>query len=119
MLEDKAGNIWFGSADAGACRYDGKTFTNFSATKPRLGYQLGRARRLPANDQTSAIAKGEAVSEMSKSIWSVFQDKLAIFDVRHTHAYARVLEPCGLKITDHRSLGARWVPTRLVAAIKP
>ncbi|MHC4416625.1 MAG: two-component regulator propeller domain-containing protein [Planctomycetota bacterium] len=32
MLEDKAGNIWFGSADAGACRYDGKTFTNFSAT---------------------------------------------------------------------------------------
>ena len=34
MLEDKAGNIWFGSADAGACRYDGKTFTNFSATEP-------------------------------------------------------------------------------------
>ena len=34
MLEDKAGNIWFGSADAGACRYDGKTFTNFSATNP-------------------------------------------------------------------------------------
>ncbi len=31
-LDDKAGNIWFGSADAGACRYDGKTFTNFSAT---------------------------------------------------------------------------------------
>jgi hypothetical protein len=34
MLEDKAGNIWFGSADAGACRYDGKTFTKFSATIP-------------------------------------------------------------------------------------
>jgi len=29
--EDKAGNIWFGSVDAGACRYDGRTFTNFSA----------------------------------------------------------------------------------------
>jgi hypothetical protein len=33
MLEDTAGNIWFGSVDAGACRYDGKTFTNFSATE--------------------------------------------------------------------------------------
>jgi ligand-binding sensor domain-containing protein len=62
MLEDKAGNIWFGSADAGACRYDGKTFTNFSATNPpRLP---ARPAQAPANDQTSAIAKGEAVSEM-------------------------------------------------------
>jgi hypothetical protein len=43
--------------------------------------------------------------------------KLAIVDVRH--AYARELEACGLKINDHRSLGACWVPTRLVAAIKP
>ena len=34
MLEDKAGDIWFGSADAGASRYDGKTFTKFSATAP-------------------------------------------------------------------------------------
>jgi ligand-binding sensor domain-containing protein len=60
MLEDKAGNIWFGSADAGACRYDGKTFTNFSATNPpRLP---ARPAQAPANDQTSAIAKGEAVS---------------------------------------------------------
>ncbi len=30
ILEDKAGNIWFGSVDAGLCRYDGKTFTNLS-----------------------------------------------------------------------------------------
>ena len=73
MLEDKAGNIWFGSADAGACRYDGKTFTNFSATNPPRF--PARPAQAPANDQTSAIAKGEAVSEMSKSIWSVFQDK--------------------------------------------
>jgi ligand-binding sensor domain-containing protein len=107
MLEDKAGNIWFGSADAGACRYDGKTFTNFSATNPpRLP---ARPAQAPANDQTSAIAKGEAVSEMSKSIWSVFQDKLAIVDVRHTHAYARELEACGLKITD-RSAVSGWRP---------
>ena len=34
MGEDKAGNIWFGTVNAGACRYDGKTFTNSSATAP-------------------------------------------------------------------------------------
>ncbi len=52
--------------------------------------------------------------------------KLAIADIRHTHAYASELEACGLKITDHRSLGVRfwygagpWAATRLVAAIKP
>ena len=66
MLEDKSGNIWFGSVDAGACRYDGKTFTHFSATVPAS---------LPANDHHATIAKGETVSEMSKSIWIIFQDK--------------------------------------------
>ena len=45
--------------------------------------------------------------------------KLAILDVRHTRAYARELEACGLKITDHRSLGGLWVAARLVVAIKP
>jgi arsenite methyltransferase len=52
--------------------------------------------------------------------------KLMIADVRHTGAYARELEACGLKITDRRSLGVRfwcaagpWAATRLVAAIKP
>jgi SAM-dependent methyltransferase len=52
--------------------------------------------------------------------------KLAIADIRHTRAYASELEACGLKITERRSLGARfwyaagpWEATRLVAAIKP
>src|SRR3954471_20262104 len=31
ILEDKNGNIWFGTRDHGVCRYDGKTFTNFTA----------------------------------------------------------------------------------------
>ena len=34
MLEDRDGNIWFGSVDAVLCRYDGKTFMDFSATVP-------------------------------------------------------------------------------------
>jgi hypothetical protein len=51
---------------------------------------------------------------------------LAIADIRYTRAYSSELEACGLKITDRRSLGARfwygagpWAATRLVAAIKP
>ena len=46
-------------------------------------------------------------------------DKLTIVDVRHTHAYARQLEACGLKNTGHRSLGGIWSAARLVTAIKP
>ena len=52
--------------------------------------------------------------------------KLVIADIRHTPAYARELEACGLTITERRSLGVRfwygagpWTATRLVAAIKP
>lgn len=30
MIEDKAGNIWFGTRNVGLYRYDGKTFTRFS-----------------------------------------------------------------------------------------
>jgi ligand-binding sensor domain-containing protein len=30
MLEDKNGNIWIGTRDQGACRFDGKTFTRFA-----------------------------------------------------------------------------------------
>ncbi|MES2681237.1 MAG: two-component regulator propeller domain-containing protein [Bacteroidota bacterium] len=29
MMEDKEGNIWFATRDHGACRYDGKIFTDF------------------------------------------------------------------------------------------
>jgi ligand-binding sensor domain-containing protein len=73
MLEDKAGNIWFGSVDAGACRYDGKTFTNFSATdRPSAPTN---PQTPPRNEHKSTMAKGAPVSELSKSIWSVFQDK--------------------------------------------
>lgn len=30
ILEDKTGNIWIGTRDQGACRYDGKSFTRFT-----------------------------------------------------------------------------------------
>jgi ligand-binding sensor domain-containing protein len=30
VLEDKSGNMWFGTNGAGICRYDGSTFTHFT-----------------------------------------------------------------------------------------
>lgn len=30
IIEDRAGNIWFGTRNVGLYRYDGKTFTEFS-----------------------------------------------------------------------------------------
>jgi ligand-binding sensor domain-containing protein len=30
IVEDKDGNIWFGTRNTGLCRYDGKSFTNFT-----------------------------------------------------------------------------------------
>ena len=33
IFEDKAGNIWFAS-DYGVCRYDGKSFTDNSQSRP-------------------------------------------------------------------------------------
>jgi ligand-binding sensor domain-containing protein len=47
IAEDKAGNLWFGTIDAGAWRYDGKTLTNFT-TRDGLG---------------------------SDSIWTLYKDK--------------------------------------------
>ncbi|MEE9394846.1 MAG: two-component regulator propeller domain-containing protein [Planctomycetota bacterium] len=35
MFEDKAGNIWFGSAGDGVCRFDGKTFSSFPEATSR------------------------------------------------------------------------------------
>lgn len=47
--------------------------------------------------------------------------RLVITDVRHTRAYGRELEACGLKVTERRSLGGRFwyaAALRLVAAVK-
>jgi ligand-binding sensor domain-containing protein/signal transduction histidine kinase len=33
IIEDKTGNLWFGTSGGGVSRYDGKTFTNFSTAQ--------------------------------------------------------------------------------------
>ena len=47
IAEDKTGNLWFGTIDAGAWRYDGKSLTNFTV-KDGLG---------------------------SNAIWTIYKDK--------------------------------------------
>jgi len=40
-LEDRSGNIWFGTIGAGVYRYDGKTFTNFTTKEGLAGDRIG------------------------------------------------------------------------------
>jgi ubiquinone/menaquinone biosynthesis C-methylase UbiE len=79
---------------------------------------------LAIHNVTGADERAKAVREAARVLKK--GSKLAIADIMYTRAYARELEACGLKITERRSLGARfwygagpWAATRLVAAIKP
>jgi SAM-dependent methyltransferase len=60
-----------------------------------------------------AVERAKALREAARVLKK--GGKLAIADIRHTRAYARELEACGLKITERRSLRGLF---RLVAAIK-
>jgi len=41
VLEDKAGNLWFGTIGAGVYRYDGKSFTNFTTEEGLAHDRIG------------------------------------------------------------------------------
>jgi len=45
ILENKNGNLWFGTRNHGICRYDEKTFTNFTE-KEGLGNTNDKSRIL-------------------------------------------------------------------------
>lgn len=40
ILEDSKGNIWFGSNTSGICKYDGKSFTHYTAREGFTGLQI-------------------------------------------------------------------------------
>ena len=90
------------------------------STTARSTWWSARWRSTTCPPRAIAQVAGEAARVLKKG------GKLAIADIRHTRGYAGELEACGLKITERRSLGARfwfgcgpWTATRLVAAIKP
>ena len=104
----------------------------------RVELHTADMRQLPFDDQSFdvivsslAIHNVPGVAERAKALREAARvlkpgGKLLIADVRHTRAYARDLEACGLKITGRRSLGVRfwfaagpWAATRLVEATKP
>jgi arsenite methyltransferase len=79
---------------------------------------------LAIHNVPSAPERARALAEAARVLKT--GGRLLIADIRHTAVYARELEACGLTITAHRSLGARfwyafrpWAATRLVAATKP
>ena len=60
ILEDKNGNIWFGTKK-GACRYDGKTFTNIP---------------IVANSGSNLYSSSSSIDPNGKNaVWSMLQDK--------------------------------------------
>jgi arsenite methyltransferase len=78
---------------------------------------------LAIHNVSSAGERARALREAARVLKK--SGKLTIADIRYTRAYASELEACGLKITDRRSLGARfwyaagpWAATRVVTAIK-
>lgn len=58
MLQDKMGNIWFGTQDEGVIQYNGKTFTEFLANEGPLG-----------NDGFHHVAIFNMYQEKSGNIW--------------------------------------------------
>jgi streptogramin lyase len=63
ILEDKSGNIWIGT-DAGACRFDGKTFTTVPITANNNPFNLN-------NSSPISIS-------IKNNVWSMMQDKHGI-----------------------------------------
>ena len=103
----------------------------------RIELHTADMRRLPFEDgsfdvvvSSLAIHNVTGAGERAKALREAARvlkrgGKLAIADIRFTNAYAAELAACGLKVTDRRSLGARFwygnpmAATRLVAATKP
>ena len=61
ILEDKTGNIWFGTED-GVCRYDGKTFTG-------IPFAVTNGSNYHSYDSPNNRAS------VKNTVWCIFQDK--------------------------------------------
>jgi cyclopropane fatty-acyl-phospholipid synthase-like methyltransferase len=131
-------DIWSTMDQSGNAEHVTRQNAELEGVSERVELHSADMRELPFDDgsfdvvvSSLAIHNVSGADERAKALREAARvlkkdGKLAIADIRYTRAYARELEACGLKITDRRSLGARfwyaagpWAATRLVAAIKP
>jgi arsenite methyltransferase len=131
-------DVWSATDQSGNAEEVTRKNAALESVAERVELHTADMRRLPFDDgsfdvvvSSLAIHNVPGAGERAKALREAARvlkpdGKLAIADIRHTRAYARELEACGLKITERRSLGSRfwygagpWAATRLVAAIKP
>lgn len=97
-LQDRAGNLWFGTTGEGVYRYDGKSFTNFT-TKDALNSNtvwsiledragdiwFGTAAGVCRYDGKTftripiSVTNGSSLYPAENSAWSIMQDKSGMF----------------------------------------
>jgi arsenite methyltransferase len=130
-------DVWSAKDQSGNAEQATRRNADLEGVADRVELHTADMRQLPFEDGSfdvvvSSLAihnvpgAGERARALREAARVLKKDgKLAIADIRYTRAYASELEACGLKITDRRSLGARfwyaagpWAATRLVAAIK-
>ena len=131
-------DVWSATDQSGNAEQVTRRNAALEGVAERVELHTADMRQLPFDDgsfdvvvSSLAIHNISGASERAKALREAARvlkkgGKLLIADIRHTRAYAGDLEACGLKITEHRSLGVRfwyaagpWAATRLVAAIKP
>lgn len=105
MLEDKHGNIWFGTRNAGVCKYDGQSYPDGKAGFTRYGEQEGLH-----GDRVVAIQE-DHTGQMWFSTWG---EGISTFDGR---SFTRYTTKQGLPdnfvhaLTKDKS-GQLWLGTR-------
>jgi arsenite methyltransferase len=131
-------DVWSATDQSGNAEEVTRKNAALEGVAERVELHTADMRRLPFDDgsfdvvvSSLAIHNVPGAGERAKALREAARvlkpgGKLAIADIRHTRAYARELEACGLKITERRSLGSRfwygagpWAATRLVGATKP
>ena len=131
-------DVWSAKDQSGNAEQVTRQNADLEGVADRVELHTADMRQLPFEDgsfdvvvSSLAIHNISGAGERAKALREAARvlktgGKLAIADIRHTSAYAKELEGCGLKVTERRSLGVRfwyaagpWAATRLVAAVKP
>jgi ubiquinone/menaquinone biosynthesis C-methylase UbiE len=131
-------DIWSAKDQSGNAEQVTRRNAELEGVTERVELHSANMRELPFNDCSFAVVvsslaihnvsgAGDRANALREAARVLKNDgKLAIADIRYTRTYASELDAYGLKVTDHRSLGARfwyaaapWAATHLVVAIKP